>query len=130
LPTLWPGVIGGGHRAAASSGVGTPRDQAAGSRIPAAPTALPVLRRDDVRHTAAGCGHGTVGATASGLRRAANGLLPPEQATHAPVSGTALEPALLPRPPPQDAGAGNGGAAARLRGACQYLAVATASGDR
>src|SRR5262249_10256478 len=104
LSALWPGVIGRGRRAAASSGVGTPGDQAAGGRIPAAPAALPVLRRDDVRDTAPRRPHGTVGAAVGGLRRTADGLLPPEQATYGAVPGDAPEPALLPRPHPQDAG--------------------------
>src|SRR5262245_20579225 len=91
LPALWPRAVGRGRRTAAPPGVGTPRDQAAGGRIPAAPAGLPLLRRDDVRGTAAGRAHGAVGAAAGGLRRAAHSLLPPEQATHGPVPGNSPE---------------------------------------
>src|SRR5262245_4473784 len=75
-------------------------------------------------------GHAGKSRAHDGLRWAADGLLPPEQAPHRPVPGGAAEAALLPRPRPQDAGASHAGAAAGLRGAGGCLAVTTAPGDR
>src|SRR5262249_46482581 len=111
-------------------GLGVARDQAPRDRVPAASAGLPPLRRHDLRGPATRRARGSSGAAAGGVRRAADGLLPPEQAAHRALPGGAAEATLLPWPGPQDAGASDPSAAAGLRRTGRCLAVTTAPGDR
>ena len=64
MPSLWREAVWQRSGAAAASGLGIARDQAAGHRVSAASAGVSVLRRDDVCRLAARRAAGSVGATA------------------------------------------------------------------
>ena len=96
-------------RAAAASGVGIARDQAACDRISTASADVSLLRRNDVCGTAPRRATGAVGAAIDGAYGAADGLLSSEQAADGRVPQHVLGSAVLPgadgeNPKPSDGG--------------------------
>ena len=115
LPPLRQGTHRHRSRAAASSGLGTSRDQADRHRISAASPRL-LLRLLHLRRTARGRAHRPSRAAAHRLRRLAHGLLSPVEAPGRPVPEHDPQPARQRRLDGQLAEPRRRGRRARLRG--------------